>query len=264
MTDPQRLVADYRRDGFVVVPPMTPPPIWAALCEELPAVLAEEGPQRFFEDDGATVRAVYGLHRKGGPWRALAQASPLPALARLLLGEDMYVYQWKINPKAARLGERWEWHRDFDFWQVADGMRRPAALTAAVFLDEVTEENGPLRLIPGSHTHAPSAAPTADERPAGEDGDWSWITSTRLSHAIPDATAERLARARGVHRAIGPAGTAVLFHSNLVHSSSPNRSSRARTLALITYNAVSNALPAGHPAPRPEFFVSHDPTPVRA
>lgn len=262
MTDPKRLLADYRRDGFVVVPPMTPHEIWAALTEELPSVLAEEGPQRFFEEDGTTVRAVYGLHRKGGPWRALAEASPLTELARLLLGEDMYVYQWKVNPKAARLGDRWQWHRDFDFWRAADGMRRPAALTAAVFLDEVTEENGPLRLIPGTHIDRPAAGPAGDT--GGEEGDWARITSSRLAYALPDPSTEQLARTRGVHEATGPAGTTVLFHGNLVHSSAPNRSPRTRTLALISYNAASNAPRAGRPDARPGLFVNHDPTPLPA
>ncbi|WP_078988845.1 phytanoyl-CoA dioxygenase family protein [Streptomyces sp. WM6372] len=267
MTDPNRLLAEYRRDGFVVVPPMTPPGIWGPLTEELPAVLAEEGPQRFFEEDGTTVRAVYGLHRRGGPWQALAEASPLTALARLLLGEDMYVYQWKVNPKAARRGDRWQWHRDFDFWRAADGMRRPAALTAAVFLDEVTEENGPLRLIPGTHTDRPAApAPagdTGDTGPAeGGEGDWAWITSSRNAYALPAPSTEELARTRGVHEATGPAGTAVFFHGNLVHSSGPNRSTRARTLALISYNAVSNAPPADHPAARQDLFVNHDAKPL--
>ncbi|MGW6411208.1 phytanoyl-CoA dioxygenase family protein [Streptomyces vinaceus] len=264
MTDPKRLLAEYRRDGFVVVPPLTPRGIWGPLTEELPAVLAEEGPQRFFEEDGTTVRAVYGLHRRGGPWQALAEASPLTALARLLLGEDMYVYQWKVNPKAARRGERWQWHRDFDFWRAADGMRRPAALTAAVFLDEVTAENGPLRLIAGTHTDRPAtAAPSGnDGGTGGGAGDWAWITSSRDAYALPDPSTEELARTRGVHEATGPAGTVVLFHGNLVHSSGPNRSPHTRTLALISYNAVSNAPPADHPAARQDPFVNHDAKPL--
>ncbi|MFE6844196.1 phytanoyl-CoA dioxygenase family protein [Streptomyces sp. NPDC057686] len=263
MTDPTQLLAGYRRDGFVVVPPVTPHEIWGPLTGELPSVLAEAGPQRFFEEDGTTVRAVYGLHRKDGPWRALAEASPLTALARQLIGEDMYVYQWKVNPKAARLGDRWQWHRDFDFWRAADGMRRPAAPTAAVFLDEVTEENGPLRLIPGTHTDRPATA----EPPGGtgdEAGDWAWITSSRLAYALPETSTEELARTRGVYEATGPAGTVVLFHGNLVHSSAPNRSPHTRTLALISYNAVSNAPPAGHPGARPDCFVNHDAKPLPA
>ncbi|MFB6808995.1 phytanoyl-CoA dioxygenase family protein [Streptomyces sp. NPDC056387] len=261
MTDPKRLLADFRRDGFAVVPPITSHEIWAPLTGELPSVLAEEGPQRFFEEDGTSVRAVYGLHRRGGPWQALAERSPLTALARLLLGEDMYVYQWKVNPKAARRGERWQWHRDFDFWRATDGMPRPAALTAAVFLDEVTGENGPLRLIPGTHTDRPEE-PAPAGGPGQEEGDWAWITSSRLAYALPDPSTEELARTRGVYEATGPAGTVVFFHGNLVHSSGPNRSPHTRTLALISYNAVSNAPPAGHPGARPDCFVNHDAKPL--
>ncbi|MFD7451664.1 phytanoyl-CoA dioxygenase family protein [Kitasatospora sp. NPDC059827] len=266
MTEPDvdfdGILERYRRDGFVVLPALIPDQLLQEIRRALPALLAEDGPQRFFEQDGSTVRAVYGLHRKDAPWRTVSEETLLPRAARTLLGGDMYVYQWKINPKAANTGDRWEWHRDFTFWQREDGMPAPDALTAAVFLDEVTEENGPLQLIPGSHAVA-TRYETAEEQRADSasraDDNWSAIVSANLSHSIPPAVAEELAEEHGVHRATGPAGTVVLFSSNIVHGSSPNRSGQPRTLALISYNTVGNA-PAEWANPRPEFFLNHDAT----
>ena len=40
------------------------------------------------------------------------------------------------------------WHQDFPYW---GGMDRPGALSAWVAVDDVTEENGCMHFVPGSH-----------------------------------------------------------------------------------------------------------------
>ncbi|MFJ8108741.1 phytanoyl-CoA dioxygenase family protein [Streptomyces sp. NPDC096132] len=264
-TSNQEIVERYRKDGFVVFPSLLPPELLKEMQAELPAVLDEEGPQRFVEDDGSTVRAVYGLHRKSGVWRTVAESSVLAEIARLLLGEDMYVFQWKINPKAAESGEVWEWHRDFTFWARADGMPEPLALTAGVLLDDVTEENGPLQLIPGTHRVTTSfeeaeQAPSVHASEHGEDN-WASLVSTNLAHSIPDDVAEDIAGERGLVKVTGEAGTVVFFDSNILHGSAPNRSSRGRTLGLVSYNPVRNVA-VGWDHPRPAFFVNREAMPL--
>ncbi|MFE0102411.1 phytanoyl-CoA dioxygenase family protein [Streptomyces sp. NPDC059009] len=261
------LAQGYERDGFVFLPSLLPVGLLRRLRGELPRVLAEDGPQRFYEDDGRTVRAVYGLHRKDGPWREAAENSVLTAVARLLLDEDMYVFQWKLNPKAARTGDRWQWHRDFDFWRERDGMARPDVLTAALFLDDVTYENGPLRLVPGSHAvtseqerRLATTGQGAGREPADGRG-WSGMVSARLTYALPEGARAQVTDARGTFTATGPAGSVVLFHGNIVHGSSPNTSAATRNLALITYNTIRNA-PAHGPGSRPEFFCNRVPAPL--
>src|SRR6185436_15868718 len=68
-----------------------------------------------------------------------------------LLDSEVYVYQFKVNAKAAFGGDVWEWHQDFIFWQKEDAMQTPRVINTAVWLDDVTEFNGPMFLIPGSH-----------------------------------------------------------------------------------------------------------------
>jgi ectoine hydroxylase len=256
----------YDRDGFVFLPALLPDDLYRQMTAALPGVLVEEGPQRFFEEDGSTLRAVYGLHEKPAPWQTVSERSVITSIARHLLGEDMYTFQWKINPKAAQSGGLWEWHRDFTFWHREDGMPTANAVTAAIFLDDVTEENGPMLLVPGSHMVATSYEGSGEAPLASanrEDANWAGLVSTSLSHALPDPVAEQLAAELGMYRAVGPAGSVLLFHSNMVHASSANASDRRRTLGFITYNAVSNA-PADWASPRPGFFTNLHPAVLSA
>jgi ectoine hydroxylase len=232
---------------------------------ELPAVMAEPGPQRFLEDDGATVRAIFGLHDREGIWREIATNSVVSSVADDLSDDDLYIYQFKINPKAAGTGKEFEWHRDFSYWHTEDGLPAPLAFTVAIFLDDVYEDNGPLRLVPGSHTREllPEEREALDSKRLTDRsaGDWSVLLSNKTSLDISDEGAHELAHDRTIFTACGVAGSVLVFHSNTVHSSSPNRSQRARPVAFITYNPVQN-LPTSWPKPRPSYFVNHNPVPL--
>src|SRR5215472_9895784 len=122
-----------------------------AIRAELPATFTEDSPRRVLERDGVTVRSVYGSHVHNALFARLVRHPALLGPARDLLGGDVHVYQFKINAKAAFRGDVWEWHQDFIFWHHEDGMPAPDVATFSLFLDEVTEFNGPLILVPGSH-----------------------------------------------------------------------------------------------------------------
>ena len=68
-----------------------------------------------------------------------------------LLGERLYMHQFKINGKVAFDGDVWQWHQDYGTWKDDDQMPEARAMNVAIFLDEVNEFNGPLMFIPGSH-----------------------------------------------------------------------------------------------------------------
>jgi len=53
----------------------------------------------------------------------------------------------------------------------------------------------------------------------------------------------------------------LLFHGNVVHGSASNMSPFPRKMLLVTFNAVSNALPPAD-SPRPAFLASRDFTPI--
>ncbi len=49
------------------------------------------------------------------------------------------------------VGDWWEGHQDYTYWKKDDGMPEPNVLTAMIFLNDVTEFNGQMLLIPKSH-----------------------------------------------------------------------------------------------------------------
>src|SRR5258706_14245836 len=68
-----------------------------------------------------------------------------------IYGEDVYMHQFKINGKQAFDGDVRQWHQDYGSWRADDQMPEARGMNVAIFLDEVTEFNGPLMFIPGSH-----------------------------------------------------------------------------------------------------------------
>ena len=102
------------------------------------------------ESSGAP-RTAFAAHTYDEAHKRLGAHPRLIEPVKQLLGEDVYMHQYKINAKAAFDGEVWQWHQDYGTWARDDGMPEPRAMNISVFLDDVTAANGPLLFIPGSH-----------------------------------------------------------------------------------------------------------------
>ncbi|GAA4240027.1 phytanoyl-CoA dioxygenase family protein [Actinomadura meridiana] len=246
----------YGREGWFPMPFTFGTAEITKMRESIEVISAQNRPEVVFEENSTAVRAVHGCHDYDAVCHRLVRLPALLDFAERLLGGPVYVYQFKVNMKQAREGSAWPWHQDWAFWHKEDGMASPEAVNIAIFLDDVTEENGPLQVIPGTH-HLGLIDPEGDKREPTHD--WRQHVSAALEYTVPDDFAASLAGTHGTQRFIGVAGTAVAFHPALVHSSSNNLSEHRRRMLLITYNRVSNA-PA-NPA-RPEFLVSRDSTPL--
>jgi ectoine hydroxylase-related dioxygenase (phytanoyl-CoA dioxygenase family) len=253
-------IQDYRRDGFLLLPALFSPAEVQAMKDELPAVLAEDSPARVLEKESGVVRSVYNSHRTHEIFGRLVRDPRLLEAAKRLLEDDVYVHQFKVNAKLAFRGEVWEWHQDYIFWRNEDGMPTSNVVTVALFLDEVNEFNGPLLFVPGSQGGGviePRGRRDSDE---GEPS-WKADVSATLSYTVQQDTLAELVSESGMAAPKGPAGSVLFFDGNVVHGSAPNMSPFDRMLALVTYNAVSNA-PAPRENARPEFLCSRDFTPV--
>lgn len=258
ITDKQ--IQDYRRDGYLLLPALFSPEEVQAMKDELPAVFAEDSPARVMEKESGVVRSVYGSHRTHEIFARMVRDPRLLVPAQRLLEDEVYVHQFKINAKLAFQGEVWEWHQDYIFWRNEDGMPTENVVTVALFLDEVTEFNGPLLFVPGSQRGG-VIEPRA--RRGGDEGEESWKAdvSATLSYTVQQDTLAELVSESEITAPKGPAGSVLFFDGNVVHGSAPNMSPFDRMLALVTYNAVSNA-PAPRESPRPDFLCSRDFTPV--
>lgn len=244
----------YEREGWYLSPQVLDEDLIARGTARIEALSAQDRPEVVYEEGTRIVRAVHGCHLFDDVCRRLVQLPALLGLAQELLGEPVYVYQFKVNMKQPKEGAAWPWHQDFAFWHREDGMVADKAVNIAVHLDEVHEKNGPLCVIPRSHHLG-----LVDKEPSGGGGDWRKHVSADLEYTVPDEIAESLAQELGTAYATGPMGSLYAFHPTIVHSSSNNLSADRRALLMVTYNAVSNA---PERLTRPEFLVSRDSTPL--
>lgn len=132
-----------------------------------------------------------------------------------LIGPGLRFHHGKINSKLPGTATQVKWHQDFPF----EPMTNDDMITALLFIDDVTLENGPLEVLPGTHK-----GPIHSH---WHDG----VFTGSVDDAIIDAQ-------RGnIVRCTGKAGSVCLMHANLLHGSAPNLSDHPRTLYIATYYA---------------------------
>jgi ectoine hydroxylase len=256
----------YQRLGFSLVENCFSPEELAQLREPLPSIFSERSPRHIVEKGGNAVRSVYGSHATHDVFSRLVRHPRLLKAAEEILADRVYVHQFKINVKAAFAGDVWDWHQDYIFWREEDGMPSSRVTNVAIYLDDVTEFNGPLFLIPGSHrgdaiTVASRESEVASTiRSAYGDGP-SWLSNLTadLKYSLPHDLVGELVRRHGLVSTKAPAGSVLFFDANMVHASANNVSPFSRVVILVTYNSVHN-LPRGVVNPRPEFLSSRNPT----
>ncbi|MBC9730667.1 phytanoyl-CoA dioxygenase family protein [Streptomyces sp. TRM68367] len=247
-------LAEYRRTGLLVVHSLFKPAEVEALSDAFDADCLVPGPQRILEEGGQAVRAVYASHDRRREFATLVRTPRLLGPARQMMSDRLYIYQFKINAKPAFGGDKWAWHQDYLAWRLADNLPAPRQVNVGLFLDEVTEFNGPLIFIPGSHR-------------AGQLRDFRNASARSEQHLDPDDIALRpeqmseLVDRHGMVSPKGPAGSVIFFDPEIVHGSAPNMSPFARRLLIITYNeSVNEPRPLGEP--RPSYVVGRDTTPL--
>lgn len=243
-------VETYHRDGLLVAPSL----FGAAEVERMREAFERDagipGEHRIAEPGGAGVRAVYSSHRRQPEFASMTTTARVLRPVQQLLARDVYLYQFKINSKPSFGGENWAWHQDYIAWRLADNLLNPSLVNVAVFLDDVSEFNGPVVFIPGSHD---DGTQRSDRNP----------TAHSAQHLDPDDIAlstEQLATLADRHGMVspkGPAGTVVFFHPEIVHGSAINMSPHPRRLLIATYNDVANT-PRPLGPPRPEYLVCRD------
>ena len=204
------------------------------------------------EKDKDAVRTNFAAHMYSEPFAKLGRHPRMIEPVEELLGEKLYMHQFKINGKMAFEGDVWQWHQDYGTWLNDDLMPTERAMNVAIFLDDVTEHNGPLMFIPGSHKKG-----VVDAK-----HDLT-TTSYPLWTVDNDLIRQLVQRAGGKQGGIvspkGPAGSMILFHSCLVHASGSNLSPFNRVSVYLSLCAVSNHIRRHK---RPEYIAHRDFTPI--
>jgi ectoine hydroxylase len=226
--DPDQLAA-FHRDGVIALPGQFSPDEVDAITERLPALFAERCPENFRERSSDVVRTAMGLHRRDPFFARLVRDPRLVMPAKQIVNDDnLYIQQVKVNAKEAFTGEQWQWHYDFATHHREDGVPEPLALNLHIFLDEVTEFNGPLVFIPGSHRDGPP--PTSLDT----------VTTSYPLWTVPHEAVRPLVERGGLYSPKGPPGTVLIFGDTMVHSSPPNMSPWDRRIFSLILNPVGN------------------------
>ena len=254
----QNQIQQYEEEGMLFIPNYFSKVEVSTLCEEL-SRLPEKTPGRMMEKDNQTVRALHGVHVYSKIFQSLILHPLLLEPAQQILGDSVYLYQFKINMKAPFTGDLWPWHQDYAFWYEEDDMPEPRTVSVGIFLDEVNQFNGPLYFISGSHKEGLIKFKVDSSI---ENVGWEANVSANLKYSLDYAAITRLVERGGIIAPVGCAGSVFFFHGNIAHASVPNISPYPRKLLIITYNSVNN-IPRSSSKQRPEFLVCRNSTPLQ-
>ena len=118
-----------------------------------------------------------------------------------------------------------------------------------IFLDEVTEFNGPLMLIPRSHRHG-----MIDVEAARGNGGWQDNVAADLKYSLDREAVAKLVTEGGITAPKGPRGSVLLFHPNLAHASAPNLVTPGTGRCSSSPIIASPTCPYPRASSRPEFL----------
>src|SRR5664279_4724448 len=134
----------FERDGYLFFPGLFGRAETATLSAAVPALYSRQEVYNVREKGKDAVRTNFAAHLYSEPFARLARHPRMIEPVEDLLGEELYMHQFKINGKAAFDGDVWQWHQDYGTWLNDDLMPAERAMNVAIFLDDVSEFNGPL------------------------------------------------------------------------------------------------------------------------
>lgn len=210
-------IARYERDGYVI------PAAFQLDRGELDEVRAAL--ERVLDDNPEILPdRLINVHLNGGNpygikghrrFRELAMDGRILDMVEMLIGPDLVLLFGQLFCKPAQSARVVPWHQDGEYWPV----RPLASCTAWLAIDDVDEDNGAMRVIPGSHRGATLS------HHLGDDDDLT------LKYAI----AEDQFDAASAASLELEAGQVSLHDINIVHGSAANASGRRRAGYAMRY-----------------------------
>ena len=206
-------VAQYQRDGYVIVPDLISPDEASAWKEKLKERLAAEG---LLGNIPSGVR-VWMADNMDPFSSAQFQSPRMTAILQQLIGPNVEFLSYKAVFKNAKTAFRSPWHQDWAYWHGSP------KLSVWIALDGATPENGCLQLIPGSHRAVIEMKEVEDVKGFGRR-----ITDDQVA-GMPIVTAPV------------PRGAGIFFHDLALHASCPNINGQDRWSVIPTYRDAAQA-----------------------
>jgi hypothetical protein len=200
-------LAEFKRDGFTLFPGM----LDGGWVQEMRAAF-EDIADRIPTADGSRPSLFVDVleHQPQLVLRALASERLLD-FAEMVIGPHVQletVTYRRTPPGEAADGPVLGFHRDMFAFFPEDGVyHRPLLFNALSYLQDLTDDSGPLRIIPGSHMRALRITQEEAKRPHPEE-----------VIVYPKA------------------GDVAVFHCSMLHSGTVNRSTDHRYLFFLTFN----------------------------
>jgi phytanoyl-CoA hydroxylase len=224
----QEQIHHFRTEGFVVVPSLFSPTDLSAIDE----AIGELTERAFESDDSDSImefeservdgrpvpRRIYNPFEQHAAFRGLATDERILDRIERLIGPDFNLQHSKLNMKPAGVGSPVEWHQDFAYFPHTND----DLVTTLVYLDDASEENGCLQVLPRHHHH--------------------FFDHTAIDGSFAGMITEEIDDGR-FGRAVplpAPSGSVIFMHCVLPHSSLPNRSSRSRRTLIVEYRAADS------------------------
>jgi len=227
-------ISSFKDKGYVLIPDLIPQDLIQRLRDELQGWIEEsrahsknygktlDGKARFDLEPGHSA-AHPKLRRVANPvdvseaYQEVLWNSDLPRAVSDVFGQGVKFHHCKLNIKLPGMKTRVEYHQDHPY----DPHTNNDMLTALVLLDDMTAENGCLRVVPGSHKHRYSHY---------RDGKFVGKVSDELNDEF----------ARSADPILGKAGDVCLMDTWSAHGGEDNHSGRPRSLLICDYTAADN------------------------
>lgn len=244
----QQQIQDFHEQGVLVVPNVVSAQELAGMTEDLAAWVEEsrghaqawgqtqDGRARFDieSDHSAThpsLRRISSPTEISGHYFQVAMHSRMTEMAgELIGGKGIRFHHSKLNAKLPHTATQVKWHQDFPFTPHTND----DLVTALLMLTDVSAENGPLMVIPGSHRGTL----------------FSHWQQGRFTGQVEE---EVIAQYCGAPMSCtGRAGSVCFMHTRLLHASGPNTTTLPRNMFITVYKAedaqalCENPLPSQH------------------
>ena len=213
----------YNREGYVVYPDFISGDGLASLKTEIDRI--SEGNTKENHDDermemepgqdpdGTLVRRIYEPCTFYEPFRSFSESTALLDCVEQLFGPDLIFHYSKINMKPQNIGSIVEWHQDLSYYPLSNR----DSVSILFYLDDTSEENGCLKVIPRCHN-----APLMSHSTEG-------FFRGKVTEEVNDSEAVLLE---------GTGGSAIFMSSMTPHASAINSSDRPRKTLILSYRAA--------------------------
>jgi ectoine hydroxylase-related dioxygenase (phytanoyl-CoA dioxygenase family) len=212
-------VRQFRDEGFFVLEKVVSPSDLETLRGECQRLIEERdgemdrlGVEKLDLDHRGRRYFVHAYERSPAVRRFLL-SNLMAQIAKATLGDNVYLFNEQYVVKAAERGMKFGWHQDSGFIPYA----HQAYLTCWIALDDVTEANGTVYLLPYSRAGTRDVVEHVRDQETND-----------LIGYFGDDPGEPV---------VVPAGSIACFSSTLFHRSGPNTTDRMRRIYLAQYSA---------------------------